>query len=270
METRQETWDPFWAQKLRIDFFSGQWDKYRSAADARAQWLEQSFALDKSRPVLSLACGEGGIELALARRGFRVTGIDFNSTFIFHAREQAEEQGLAATFLKEDLRREMELPGGNGLVCCFDTLGLLSEDDEQSLLVMMAQALAPDGVLLVDSPMREAQKSGRNWWPMEDGYLLQTTRWDAASGIQVAEPLFISDEGVKYELADPFDLSRGDHSGIQRYLYTPDELKRKVQAAGLGAEAGNHQRPGYFIVAGSRQLAVQPGDEPPQQWQTGR
>jgi SAM-dependent methyltransferase len=269
METRHETWDPFWAQKLRLEFFAGQWDRYRKAADARAQWLEQTFNLDKSRPVLSLACGEGGIELALARRGFRVTGIDANSAFVFHAREQASDEGLDATFLKEDLRREMELPGGNGLVCCFDTFGLLAEDDEQSLIVMMAQALAPDGLLLVDSPQREAQKSARNWWPQADGFLLQTTRWDKVSNILQTEPLFISEEGEKIELVDPYDKSRGEHSGILRYIYTPDELVRKVRAAGLGAEAGNHQRPGYFMVVGSRQLhQSEPVDDTPQEWQT--
>ena len=66
MIRREESWDGFWAKLLRIDMFEGQWEAYRKVADSRAEWLEKTFGLQKDRPVLSLACGEGGIELALA------------------------------------------------------------------------------------------------------------------------------------------------------------------------------------------------------------
>jgi SAM-dependent methyltransferase len=255
MEERQETWDSFWAQTLRIDFFEGQWEPYRRVADARAEWLELTFGLDASRPVLSCACGEGGIELALARRGFQVTGIDKCPAFIHFAREQAAKEGLVATFLVADLRVSapsggMPLPGGNGTVCCFDTLGLLATEDEEALLGRMARALGPSGVLLADCPKREEQSSQRTWWKLRDGYLLQDTRWDKGTSTLLIEPVFLGEDGARVLLADPYDQTRAMHTGVQRYVYTPEEVARLVRSAGLHAEVLPHQRKGYALVAG--------------------
>jgi SAM-dependent methyltransferase len=257
MEQRQESWESFWAQTLRIDFFAGQWDAYRRAADARAEWLEAAFGLDTSRPVLSLACGEGGIELALARRGYKVTGIDICSTFIHHAREMAAEQNLSATFLTADLRASTApggklppLPGGNAVVCCFDTFGLLSIEDEETLLGHMVNALAPGGIVLVDCPKREDQASLRHWWRMKDGYLLMDTRWDKTSSTLVQEPLFIGPDGQETVLHDPFDTSRGQYPGVIRYIFSAEELARMVRGAGLTGEIVPHQRKGYTLVVG--------------------
>lgn len=255
MEQRRETWESFWAQTLRIDFFAGQWDAYRKAADARAEWLENTFGLDKSRPVLSCCCGEGGIELALARRGFRVTGIDICPTYIYFAREKAAEEELPVTFLVADLRASsasgsMPLPGGNGTVCCFDTLGLLSSEDEEALVARMATAMHPSGVLLIDTPRREELNSGRVWWKLASGYVLEDRRWDKASSTLIMEPVHIGAGGVETVLFDPFDQTRAEHTGIQRYIYQAEELARVVRSTGLAAEIVPHQRKGYVLAAG--------------------
>lgn len=254
MQARTETWESFWAQAWRIDFFAGQWEAYRHAADARAAWLEETFQLDKSKPVLSLACGEGGIELALARRGFNVTGIDICPTFVYFGREQAAKEGLEVTFLLADLRQDAPLPGGNGLVYCFDTFGLLAGEVEQTLAAKMSAALARDGLLLVDSPQREAQRPGRAWWPVRDGFLLQEMRWDAATSTLHQEPLFIEADGARVKLQDPYDNTRGEYTGVMRYVYSPAELTMLLKSTGLGAEAVRHQRPGYFMTVAGAQI----------------
>ncbi len=259
MEQRRETWDAFWAQTLRIEFFAGQWDAYRKAADARAEWLENAFGLDKSRPVLSCCCGEGGIELALARRGFRVTGIDISPTFIYHAREKAAQEELPATFLVADLRASsasgsMPLPGGNGTVCCFDTLGLLSSEDEEALVARMAGAMHPSGVLLLDAPKREDMIPGRAWWKLPSGYVLEDRRWDKASSTLVMEPVHIGPDGAETVLFDPYDQTRAEHTGIQRYIYSAEELARLVRGTGLPTEIVPHQRKGYVLALGRQAL----------------
>lgn len=257
METirREETWNSFWAKLLRIDFFEGKWEMYNKVADARAGWLESTFNLDRNVPILSCACGEGGIELALARRGFKVTGIDRSTTFIHFAREQAAKEGLdGATFLTTDLSKDPEHPGSFGLVCCFDTFGLLSSQTEQRLITWMAQALNRGGRLLVDAPQREGQKPSRSWFPLNDGFLLLDTRWDPATGIQHIEPLFIEPDGTRVVLNDPYDKSREDQTGVARYMYTPDELTRMLLTSGMPAQVVRHQRGGYFMVVAEPDL----------------
>jgi len=250
MEPRSEKWNSYWAQLLRIDFFEGHWEMYRKVADARAEWLEQAFRLSTEKPILSCACGEGGIELALARRGFNVTGIDICPAFIHFARSQATEEGLDnVVFLTADLRADSSLPSGFGVVYCFDTFGLLGEEDEQKLLQKMAAALNPGGLLLIDCPQRDAQSPSRIWWPLKGGYLLMETRWDAKTGMSHIEPRFITEDGELLNLVDPYDRSRNEHTGALRYLYAPEELARQIHRAGLYAQSVPHQRKGYYMLA---------------------
>ena len=249
MERRVETWDDFFAHLLRIDFFEGQWETYRKVADARALWLELTFGLDPNRPVLSLGCGEGGIELALARRGFNVTGIDSCPTLIGFAREKAADEGLGATFLTAELR-DVPLPGGNGTVCCFDKLGLLGAQRESALVRRMVEALVPGGTLLIDAPRREDQKSQRNWWPVAGGYLLSEQRWDPRQSLMTTETMFVIN-GKSILLADPYDEHRRGETGFSRYIYAPHELAALAASAGLPSQAVPHQRGGYvMLVAG--------------------
>jgi len=256
--SREETWDSFWGKLLRIDFFEGQWDRYRQVADQRAEWLENTFGLDKRRPILSLACGEGGVELALARRGFRVTGVDRSTTFVHYAREQAAKEGLEnTTFLTNDLTNERSLanlPTGFGLVCCFDTFGLLTPENEQKLVQRMAQCLSRDGKLLVDCPQREAIKPSRSWWPVRDGHLLINSLWDKNTGMQQQEPLFIEPDGTRVTLKDPYDPTREAHTGVPRLVYKPDDLTRMLQYSGLPAQAVRHQRGGYYMVVAQQEV----------------
>ena len=249
MERRSEGWDPYWGRLLRIDFFDGQWESYRSIADARAKWLVETFNLDPRRRVLSLACGEGGIELALARLGFSVTGIDRNHALIDFARNQAEAEELNAIFLATDLRTSSMLPYDNGLVCCFDTLGLLGRREEARLIAAAAGALASDGLLLVDGPRSEELVNGRNWWPVAGGFVLLDSKYDKDQRVQHMEPLFLADDGQIVDLADSYDSEQPTAKGVTRYVYSADELRSLVATVGLEAHVVEHQRKGYYMIA---------------------
>jgi SAM-dependent methyltransferase len=257
MAERVETWDSFWGQLLRIDFFEGQWDAYRKVADSRAEWLEETFGLDRERPLLSLACGEGGIELALARRGFNVTGIDRCTAFIHYAREQALAEKLDASFIVGDIRRDSPLPSGNGTVALFDTLGLLGADDEVKLMQRIAESLAPDGIMLMDAPLRESLKPSRNWWKVRNGYLLYDNRWDKASAMQHIEPLYIEEDGTRVVLEDPYNSSDHGIRGVERYVYADREMVQLAGGAGLPGRIIPHQRGGYMMMAASSKYRVE-------------
>ncbi|HST93833.1 MAG TPA: class I SAM-dependent methyltransferase, partial [Microvirga sp.] len=57
----------------------------------------------RDRRVLHLQCHFGLDTLSLARRGARVTGLDFSSVAIEGARSLAARAGLPATFVQADL-----------------------------------------------------------------------------------------------------------------------------------------------------------------------
>jgi cyclopropane fatty-acyl-phospholipid synthase-like methyltransferase len=74
--------------------------------------------------VLDLGSGPGTQAIALARRGFRVTGTDISETAVAKARARAEAEGVAVDFLRDDIR-ESGLRGPFDLVIdrgCFHVL----------------------------------------------------------------------------------------------------------------------------------------------------
>lgn len=71
----------------------------------RAAWdriLALVLAGRRSLEVIDLGCGTGFLALELARRGHRVTGVDFAPAMIAAARAKAAEAGLAVRFEEGD------------------------------------------------------------------------------------------------------------------------------------------------------------------------
>ena len=76
----------------------------------QVDFLLEKLQLQRGAKILDLACGFGRHSLALARRGFSVTGVDITPDYVRYAREQAESEGLDARFLCADIR-EVQFEG---------------------------------------------------------------------------------------------------------------------------------------------------------------
>src|SRR5262252_2536082 len=65
--------------------------------------------------VLDLCCGPGRPAVALAKRGFAVTGVDRTPFLLDHARARAAAANLRVEFVLEDMRR-FRRPAGFDLI----------------------------------------------------------------------------------------------------------------------------------------------------------
>src|SRR5690625_5115337 len=81
----------------------------RNKEEARllADLIEDEIPKQSYPEILDLGCGRGRHSIALARRGYQVTGIDLSKEVVGKAEEIAEEAGLRnVTFLTGDMRED--------------------------------------------------------------------------------------------------------------------------------------------------------------------
>lgn len=123
---------------------------------AECAFLEHAFANSAGRPVksvLDLGCGTGGHALPLARKGFRLTGVDLSAQMIELARDKAKTAGLGdqIRFETGDLRTFSAKETFDAVICLFAVLSY--QTDNQGFLdslVNMKRHLAPGGLLICD------------------------------------------------------------------------------------------------------------------------
>ena len=67
-------------------------------------FIEKELGRDTSLRILDVGCGTGRHAIELARRGYRVTGIDLSEAQLRRAREKAAEAGVDVDFQRHDAR----------------------------------------------------------------------------------------------------------------------------------------------------------------------
>jgi len=142
-------------------FFEESWPKISQGFESEAEAEnEVGWILGHVRPpaearVLDAPCGFGRHSLALARRGFRVTGLDLSETELGRARERARAAGLTLTLVRQDMR-DMEFADEFDLALnLFSSIGYFSEDEDQLLLERFCSALRPGGAFVLDTRNRD-------------------------------------------------------------------------------------------------------------------
>ena len=95
---------------------------------------------------LDAGCGHGSDALWLAARGWQVTGVDFSTTALAHARSAAEAAGVEIVWVEGDLATWSPEPGRYDLVVC---LYVHVAGSVEEMVRRMAAGVAPGGTLLL-------------------------------------------------------------------------------------------------------------------------
>ena len=126
---------------------------------SRVGELARRVGSDLGGPILDLACGPGRHSLALARRGFEVTGVDLSEPFLSRAREAAAHlvPGLPPPrFLCGDLRRLALADGSFSTVLLLgNSFGYFSDAENRAILTEMRRVLRSGGLLCVELTNRD-------------------------------------------------------------------------------------------------------------------
>jgi SAM-dependent methyltransferase len=142
-------------------FFEESWPKIsqgfesETEAESEIDWIVGHVRPPAGARVLDVPCGFGRHSLALARRGFQVTGVDVSDTELGRARERARAAGLALTLLCQDMRDIEFLGEFDLLLNLFSSIGYFSDDEDQLLLERFWHALRSGGTLVLDTRNRD-------------------------------------------------------------------------------------------------------------------
>src|SRR4029450_3359072 len=112
-----------------FDFFGELQLDERPEEQTRAEVDALERALEMTAPlrVLDVPCGAGRHSLELARRGHRVTGVDFNRGVLERARELAPSAGLDGDFRQGDMR-ELDFDAAfERAICHWGSFGYFDE-----------------------------------------------------------------------------------------------------------------------------------------------
>lgn len=242
MKRVRKTYIDFWAERLII-----QWKQTIAATNdlpevyrMEANFLREVLSLSRGQRVLDLGCGAGEHCLALAQQGIDITGIDIAPVLVNYARQQAAEAGVSAEFLCADMRTFRPQVRFEGVFTSSGSFGFPAHADNQAVLETISSVLADEGKFLIgpSNPALLEQESFRrkDWFFVENGYLLREISWDRSTSSFHENPLFIDATGTVIELAGGFD-NEGESKGLYGKVYSLLQLKEMIQASGLAFEA---------------------------------
>lgn len=221
--------DPRWYD----GFFEGAWLDYvqpeHDVTLRQVDFLVEELALAPGNSVLDVACGRGRHSIELARRGFRVTGVDLSPRSLELARAAADKAGTVVELRRLDMR-DLDYDGVFDVVInLFAAFGYFQEEVEDERVVQrIAAALRPGGAFLIETinPVAISRVfRERDWHEFDDGSLLLERRsYDHLSGRIRGTWTFMGPDGSR---------SVNEHSVR---AYAPSELVTLLRRAGLAVE----------------------------------
>lgn len=179
--------------------------------------------------ILDLACGTGTIAVSLARRGYRVVGVDRSEEMLAVADEKARRAGVKIQWTLQDMRR-FRLPYKvDAAVSLFDSFNYLVEDgDLEKALAQTAKALKPGAPLVFDlhteSRLREYGESLFADSGEEVSYIWESEYDEKLRLCTMAVALFVRGTDGRYTRHDEVHMERA---------FTPHEVEAALGRSGF-------------------------------------
>jgi len=174
--TQSNSWhdnDEFWLTFASFMFDEDRLGKTPEEVDKVLALLD----VKERAKILDMGCGPGRHSLELARRGYRVTGIDRTLPYLELARQKAAEAGLDIEFHHADMRSYEQSNHFDAALSLFTSFGYFeaAEDNRQSLSNIF-HSLKPGGQLVLQFMGKEVLARifvERDWVEKDGAFHLQ-------------------------------------------------------------------------------------------------
>ena len=167
----------------------GGWKPFTPERTEReASFVGEALGLQPPARILDLACGHGRHCLALAKKGFRMVGVDLTQRFLDMGTRAAEEAGLQIEWVHQDMRRIEFDEEFDAAINMFGAFGYFEDEgDDLEVLRRIRKALRPGGKFFIDVVNRDSVMA--RFAPCvvaheEEGVLaVQERRFDPLTGV---------------------------------------------------------------------------------------
>lgn len=130
--------------------------------DRSVEWITVTLGLQPGDAVLDLGCGPGLYASRLARRGLRLTGVDYSRRSIAYARDYARQHGLEIEYRYQNYLELTDENRYDAALLIYGDFCPLSPGQRALLLQNVRRALKPEGFFVLDVSTRECRK--RHGW----------------------------------------------------------------------------------------------------------
>ena len=142
------------------DYFDDVYLKYFLIPQGAERTKEQIDFISKFLPengyILDTGCGIGRHSIELARRGFKVLGIDTNQKYLDLAFEKAKALSLDnVTFSLMDMRNLNEEEVFDGVINLWSSFGYFDDDTNEEIIKNFFKAVHKKGKVIVDIENRD-------------------------------------------------------------------------------------------------------------------
>jgi SAM-dependent methyltransferase len=231
---------------LALDF----WRAAVPAATAEeVEFLVRNLGVAPPVHLLDIPSGLGRHAIALAQRGYRVTGVDIAPAAVMAARQESEALGLGnAEFVLADMRKVSLSAKFDGAYCFGNSFSYLSHENTLSFVCKILEMVRPGGRWVIDTGM-----SAESLLPQ-----LDDERQLEVGGITYSVRNTYDPVAGRLNQACTFRRgSEQEHARTSQGVYTVAELHRLLQSHGwrtLGAFGSLNGKP--FALRDRRLILV--------------
>jgi SAM-dependent methyltransferase len=239
----------FWETFAPIMFDTAHWEEVPAAADGLVRFASLDLDWDRDpfsthakndpgrdeteKPsCLDQCCGFGRISLEMARRGFRVTGVDITETYLETAKDDAAYEKLPAEFIREDVRSFCRTNYFDLVYNVYTSFGYFEDSADDLRVVENAFAsLKPGGVYVIETLGKEIAVRDfvqADWFERAGFYVL--TAYEAADSWSS-----LKNRWILISQQDQSEIKRGSiiEKQFTQRLYGADTLQRLFLDSGF-------------------------------------
>jgi SAM-dependent methyltransferase len=250
MKRRRKRTREWWMHIFDDDFMLLTREPSKWGQRREVDFLEQAMGVAPGSLVLDLACGMGQHAVAMAKRNYRVVGVDLSLSMLARAGELAQEAGQKINFIHGDMRDLGFDRTFDAVYCIGTSFGFFDEETNRKVLEGVHRALKPGAALLLDLVNRDfilGRQPNLTWFEGQDVVCMEETDFNYINSRLYVKRQLIVGGGVRQARHD-FSLR----------LYSLHEIGQILHGVGFAVNhvSGHTATPGSFFGADSARMII--------------